>query len=141
MFDLSLLPFELPERFHSVSYKSECYPGAKGMDGLKNGANCQQYAYELLRHFGYFVPDLRSSDLWEDKEHTRKIEALEVFDLVLLNHNNQSWGAHIGIYSGENRILHLSKRIGIPALEALDVMMAREEYRHYIGAKRCKLQF
>ena len=51
-------------RFHQVLYNHERYPGAPGVRGLVGDANCQQYAYEFLREFGYtkdsWVPALVS---------------------------------------------------------------------------------
>ncbi len=49
---------KIPREFMSVRYVGKCYPGATGVVGIKDGANCQQFAYELLRHFGRRVPDL-----------------------------------------------------------------------------------
>jgi hypothetical protein len=51
--DLSQSPIKIPERFHQVRYDYERYPGTPGVLGLVGGANCQQYAYELLRAFGH----------------------------------------------------------------------------------------
>ena len=68
--DLSQSPIKIPERFHQVCYDYEGYPGTPGVLGLVGGANCQQYAYELLRAFGYATPDFRSSDLWADTTFT-----------------------------------------------------------------------
>ena len=52
-FHLSQSPIKIPARFHQVLYNHERYPGAPGVRGLVGGANCQQYAYEFLREFGY----------------------------------------------------------------------------------------
>ncbi|MFY9989341.1 MAG: hypothetical protein WAK31_31605 [Chthoniobacterales bacterium] len=83
--DLSKSPIRIPEWFHKVRYNYERYPGAPGVRGLAGGANCQQYAYEFLRAFGYKVPDFRSSDLWMDTIHTIVSNSPEPFDLVLLH--------------------------------------------------------
>src|ERR1700757_3112860 len=68
--ELSQSPIKIPERFHQVLYNYDRYPGAPGVRGFVGGANCQQYAYEFLREFGYTIPDFRSSDLWEDTKPT-----------------------------------------------------------------------
>jgi murein DD-endopeptidase / murein LD-carboxypeptidase len=89
--ELSQSPIKIPERFHQVLYNYDRYPGAPGVRGLVGGANCQQYAYEFLREFGYTIPDFRSSDLWEDTKHTGVVSELpQAFDLVLVNDNPDS---------------------------------------------------
>jgi len=57
--ELSQSPIKIPEHFHQVLYNYDRYPGAPGVRGLVGGANCQQYAYEFLREFGYTIPDFR----------------------------------------------------------------------------------
>src|SRR6266545_5225071 len=47
--DFSLSPLPIPARFHHVRYDGARYPGAAGVVGLDGGANCQQFAYELIR--------------------------------------------------------------------------------------------
>ena len=64
---------EIPKKFMEVRYAGERYPGAIGVAGVEEGANCQQFAYELVRYFGIQVPDLRSSDLWADEVYTEKV--------------------------------------------------------------------
>src|SRR5688572_13661830 len=71
----------VPQHFLTVRYDGARFPGTPGVAGIAQGANCQQFAYELLRHFGYAVPDLRSSELWADTEHTSRADTLEPFDL------------------------------------------------------------
>jgi lipoprotein Spr len=76
---LSESPIKIPERFWQVRYHRG---GVRGVDG---GANCQQYAYEFLRAFGYRIPDFRSSNLWADTLHTVVTASPERFDLVLVH--------------------------------------------------------
>ena len=134
--ELSKFPIEIPERFHKVRYDGKCYPGAPGVRGLRGGANCQHYAYEFVRAFGYTIPNLRSSGLWVDSAYTVTVEQPEPFDLVLLNGKPDPWGAHVGVYLGKHLILHLSKKIGIPAIESLKSLMQIPKYRYLIGFKR-----
>jgi murein DD-endopeptidase / murein LD-carboxypeptidase len=98
--DLSKSPIKIPKRFHLVRYNHERYPGAPGVRGLVGGANCQQYGYEFLREFGYTIPDFRSSDLWEDTEHTVVSELPEAFDLILVNGSPEPWGGTCGYMLG-----------------------------------------
>jgi hypothetical protein len=134
--DLSQSPIKIPKRFHQVRYNHDRYPGAPGVRGLVGGANCQQYAYEFLREFGYTIPDFRSSDLWEDTEHTVASELPEAFYLILVNGNPEPWGAHVGVCLGDGLLLHLSQKIGMPAIEKIESLMERAEYRYLIGFKR-----
>ena len=101
--------------------------------GVMGGANCQLYAYEFLREFGYMIPGFRSSDLWADTVHTVVSTRPEPFDLVLVNDNPDPWGAHVGIYLGHGAVLHLSQKFGVPAIESLESLMQKAEYRVETG--------
>ena len=129
---------DIPEHFMAVRYDGLRYPGAPGVSGVASGANCQQFAYELLRHFGFVVPDLRSSDLWEDTQHTSRVEKLEPFDLLLFSPDGQSYGAHVGVYLGEDKVIHLSKAAGIAELRDLAWFRNTPRYRVLLGGKRCR---
>lgn len=106
---------EVPPSFLSVAYNAECYPGSATAVGLSNGANCQHFAFEFLRHFGKQIANFRSSELWEDTDHTLEVMVFEPLDLLLYNSKQQSWGAHVGVFLGEGSIIHLSKELGRPA--------------------------
>jgi murein DD-endopeptidase / murein LD-carboxypeptidase len=134
--DLSLSPIEIPKQFYRVRYNGKCYPGAPGVRGLRAGANCQHYAYEFVRASGYTIPALRSSGLWADTVHTATVEQAEPFDLVLLNSKMDPWGAHVGVYLGQHLVLHLCKKIGVPAIESIESLMQRPKYHYLIGFKR-----
>jgi murein DD-endopeptidase / murein LD-carboxypeptidase len=134
--DLSRSPIKIPERFQKVLYDEKRYPGAPGVRGVTEGANCQQYAYEFVRAFGFTIPDFRSSDLWADTAHTHVAKRPEPFDLVLVNNAPISWGAHVGVYLGSGFVLHLSKKLGVPAMEPVQSMMRRARYRYLLGFKR-----
>jgi len=135
--DLSRSPVAIPVGFHGVPYNRDRYPGAPAVQGLDGGANCQHYPYEFLRHFGFIVPDFRSSDLWEDTAYTSVAAHLQPFDLVLVNRTPRSFGGHVGVFLGDVGILHLSRAIGVPAIEKLAALTGRDAYRCFIGAKRC----
>jgi hypothetical protein len=136
MLDVSRSSIPLPAHFRDVRYNGDHFPGAPGTDGVAGGANCQQYAYAILRHHGFELPDLRSSDLWADTRHTAVVQQMAPFDLVMVHGNPDSWGAHVGICVGENLVLHLSKAIDAPAIETLEEIQRRDEYRYLIGFKR-----
>jgi murein DD-endopeptidase / murein LD-carboxypeptidase len=130
MIDFDHSPIAIPEQFRYVPYKGNCYPGSPHLTTLKNGANCQVFAYEFIRYYGCKIPDFRSSNLWEDNEYTKHITELMPLDLV-------SWGAHVGVYLGDNLVIHLSKALGLPAIEKIDVLLQKPDYICFLGAKRC----
>ena len=135
--DFSRAPLAIPERFHHVRYNAAHYPGAAGVVGLDGGANCQQFAYELLRHFNFAPPDYRSSELWEDETHTRTVVGeLEPCDLLLFNRTPAAWGAHVAVYLGSELAIHLSQRAGVPVIWTIEDFGSRPEYVCFIGAKR-----
>ncbi|MFZ0659535.1 MAG: hypothetical protein WAM05_12495 [Candidatus Binataceae bacterium] len=126
----------IPRKFLRVQYNGACYPGAPNLHGLAQGANCQHFAYELLRHFGRAMPNLRSSDLWSDTRFTRRVVRLLPLDLLLFNRTRRAWGAHLAVYLGRGRAIHLSKQLGTPAVWTLEDFAEHEPYRLCLGAKR-----
>lgn len=126
----------IPEYFLNVIYNASNYPGAASTNGLIGGANCQVFAYELLRYFGKTVPDLRSSNLWEDSQYTYVVTELQPLDLLIWNHTSQPWGAHMGVYVGEGSAIHLCKEIGLPVIWKLERFLEEKQYAVFIGAKR-----
>ena len=124
----------LPTRFRAVRYD-----GAKTPDGghdVSDGANCQRYAYAVLAHFGMELPPWRSSELWADDALTEAVVAFRPLDLLLFNRTEESFGAHVAVYAGQGRALHLAKSVGQPALWSLAEFAERPEYRVLIGGKR-----
>lgn len=128
---------DIPAHFLTVRYDGARYPGAVGTVGVADGANCQQFAYELLRHFGFVVPDLRSSELWADTEHTVRVESLAPFDLLLFSPAGSAWGAHVGVYLGDEQVIHLAKEAGLPEVRPLAWFCEVPRYRVLLGGKRC----
>ena len=135
--DLNRSPIRVPARFYDVPFNFDRYPGAAGVSGFTGGANCQLYAYEFLREHGYSISDLRSSKLWEDTEYTYEVALPQAFDIAMVHERPEAWGAHVMLCVGNNLFLHLSSRIGRPAVESLDEVMARPYYQYLIGFKRC----
>jgi hypothetical protein len=135
--DFSLSPLTIPERFYHVRYNGARYPGAEGVVGLDGGANCQQFVYELIRHFGFASPDYRSSELWEDEIHTQTVVGeLAPCDLLLFNRTSAAWGAHLAVHLGMNLAIHLSQRAGVPVIWKIEEFSLCPEYACFIGAKR-----
>ncbi len=119
-----------------MRYDARCYPGSEiQVDGR---GNCQSFAYAVLRHFGRVVPDFRSSELWSDTRFTFEVGEFVPLDIVLFNSTENAYGAHVGIYAGAERILHLSKQVGFPTRWTLDEFARNPRYRVRIGAKRTR---
>lgn len=55
----------LPAHFWDVVYDGTSTP--LNIPDLVGRANCQVFAYAVLKHFGRVVPPLRSSELWTDR--------------------------------------------------------------------------
>lgn len=127
---------KIPDHFFSIKYKDKHYPGAKGAYTLKDGANCQVFAYEILRFFGKEIPDFRSSELFEDTVHTKKVDVFEPLDILMWNKDNSAWGAHVGLFIGDNSVIHLSKENTYPEICRLEDFTQKEAYHVFIGAKR-----
>jgi cell wall-associated NlpC family hydrolase len=127
---------EVPAHFFSVQYNGRQYPGTKNTYEPFKEANCQLFAYELLRYFGKQIPDFRSSDLWEDELWTYRVSSVKPLDLFLYNSKNKSWGAHVGIYLGGDKIIHLSKEIKHPIIWSHQDFLSNSRYKFFIGAKR-----
>jgi hypothetical protein len=130
---------DLPDSFWDVRYVGARYPGSaavRARPGLAEGANCQFFAYEVLRHFGLCPPDLRSSELWADTAATREVAVPRPLDLVLLNAVRDAWGAHVGVWAGAEKVLHLCAETRRPALWDLPTFAARPSYRILLGFKR-----
>lgn len=130
---------ELPDAFWEVRYVGARYPGSpavRARPGLEDGANCQLFAYEVLRYFGFNPPELRSSELWDDTGTSHRVAVPRPLDLVLVNSSNDAWGAHIGVWAADDAVLHLCAETGRPALWSLAMFAARPGYRELVGYKR-----
>ncbi len=125
----------LPEWLTTVPYDGSRIPGSPGDPAA--GANCQVYAYAVLRHFGLAAPDLRSRELWHDTASTSPVAEPAPLDLALFNRTADPFGAHLGVWTDDDRVLHLCTEIGTPAVWTLTQFAARERYRTLIGFKRC----
>jgi cell wall-associated NlpC family hydrolase len=125
---------DVPAAFWHVPYDAECF----GVRDVAAGANCQAFAYALLRHFGRDVSDFRSSDLWEDTRETERVADLAPLDLVLFNRTADPYGAHVGVYLGGGRVIHLSQRVGKPAVWPIERFAREPGYEVFIGAKRVR---
>ncbi|MEV8037995.1 hydrolase [Streptomyces sp. NPDC002742] len=130
---------QLPAAFWTVPYVGSRFPGAPevaDLPGLEEGANCQLFACEVLRHFSLVPPDLRSSELWADTQATVRVSVAQPLDLVLFNATDDAYGAHVGVWVNEGRVLHLCAEIGRPVVWEMTEFAKRHRYRVLIGIKR-----
>jgi hypothetical protein len=129
---------DIPEHFWRVTYDPAHDPNSPVLVPMAQGANCQNFAYELLKHFDRHVPLLRSSNLWEDSEHTTAVSKPEPLDLLLFNRTNDPWGAHVALHVGDGQAIHLAKKLGSPVVWPIEKFSEQVEYRVFIGAKRAR---
>ncbi|MEF3114773.1 cell wall hydrolase [Streptomyces chrestomyceticus] len=136
----------LPAALRDVPYDGARHPGAPPPPGrhpydVTAGANCQLYAYAVLRHFGHEVPPLRSAELWADTAATVRAEPPGPLDLVLFDAGQApgrppGYGAHVGVHLGPDQVLHLCKEAGRPAVWTYADFARRARYARFLGAKR-----
>ena len=126
---------DLPEWYWGVPYIGERESGGFPRGNLSAGANCQRWAYEVLRHFGFTVPDLRSDELWHDTVATRQVDAPRPLDLVLYKGDADPFGAHVGVWTGD-AVAHLCREVGRPTVWPQPEFDLRPRYAVRIGFKR-----
>ncbi|MFI2240533.1 cell wall hydrolase [Streptomyces chrestomyceticus] len=136
----------LPAALRDVPYDGARHPGAPPPPGrhpydVTAGANCQLYAYAVLRHFGREVPPLRSAELWADTAATVRAEPPGLLDLVLFDAGEvperpAGYGAHVGVHLGPDQVLHLCKEAGRPAVWTYADFARRTRYARFLGAKQ-----
>ena len=119
-----------------VRYDCAHHPLAEPGSIFRDGANCQRFVFELLKHFGYEVGPMRSSELWADRRFTNPVRRMRPLDILMFNRGDTAWGAHVALYLGDGRAIHLSKEVGRPAVWEVAEFHARERYRTLVGIKR-----
>jgi cell wall-associated NlpC family hydrolase len=102
-------------------------------------ANCQQYAYTVLAHFGLQVPPLRAAELWTDSRLHTVTGDEQPLDLVLYAPTKDPYAAHVGVIVGDDAILHLCAELNHPAVWNERGFAQRERYSCRIGARRVGL--
>jgi len=126
---------KIPARFLKVRYNGAAHPHAS-LTGLEAGANCQRFAFALLEHFGYAIAPMRSRELWADRRFTRRVHRMRPCDILMFNREEKAWGAHLAMYVGNGRAIHLSKALGLPAIWDLAEFARCPRYKILLGIKR-----
>lgn len=135
----NMISILLPEWYMDIKYDSTNIPDWNQKDIRNTWANCQVYAYELLRYNNKSIPDYRSKELWEDTIYSTVVSwKYEPLDVLFFNKENNPYGAHLGVYIWDNKVLHNSKDIWKPAIFELDDFLRIEKYQFCIWAKRFK---
>ena len=127
---------EVPRKFMRVRYDGARHPLAGPGSIFRNGANCQRFVFELLKHFGYAIGPMRSSELEADRRFTRPVRRIRPLDILMFNRTDKAWGAHIALYLGDGRAIHLSKEAGRPAVWEVTEFSKHERYRTLVAVKR-----
>jgi hypothetical protein len=74
--------------------------------------------------------------LWEDEDYTFIVNRYAPLDLILFNCTRAAFGAHVGVFVGDNNVLHLARRVGSPAIWSLHAFAEIVSYRVLVGGKR-----
>ena len=129
----------IPAQFWRIKYDQDHDGNAPLLPNISESPNCQNFAYALLKHFGYEIPPFRSSDLWEDTQETVVVTGkLQALDLLLFNRTSNPWGAHVALYLGDGKAIHLSKKESKAVIWPFAQFQMLPEYRIFIGAKRLR---
>lgn len=127
----------LPDWLFNISYNGKIIPNGEQHDMLEVGANCQVFAYYLLREHGFYVPKYRSSELWADTEFSEVILSnFQPFDILFFHKKQEAYGAHVAVYLGNNQAIHLSKRMNKPVIWSVESFYQYPEYQFLLGGKR-----
>jgi hypothetical protein len=129
----------IPEKFYSVKYNYDRYPGVEDQANFSQGANCQVFSYELLAINGVRAPNLRSSNLWEDSEYTIKVEGdIKPLDLLLFNRISDPYGAHMAVSLGGEDLIHLAMHNEVAEISTINELCKLDKYKVFLGAIRVK---
>ena len=101
-----------------------------------DGSNCQRFGYGVLGLFHLRVPPLRSLELWAEQQACATVVRPQALDLVLYSPTGGAFGAHVGVWLGEDLVLHLCAEVGQPTLWGNGEFAMRTRYAHRVGFKR-----
>jgi len=119
----------IPKWYMNIVYNGRIIPNDIYHDIQITWANCQVYAYQLLRYNNMEVPDYRSKELWEDIKFSYEVKEFKPLDILFFNKIENPWWAHLGIYIWNNQVLHNSLDIGKPEVRDLDDFSINNKYK------------
>lgn len=127
----------IPDDFWRIEFDRKHDRDSPNLPSVAESANCQNFAYSLLKHFGHEISPFRSSNLWEDARETAVVSGeLMPLDLLLFNSTPRAWGAHVALYLGDSQAIHLSLKNARAVILPIARFQVLPEYRVLIGAKR-----
>ena len=101
----------------NIKYNGRIIPNGQPHNILTTGANCQVFAYYLLRYHNLVVPDFRSSELWTDTTFSEVVMTnYQPLDILFFHKKNNAYGAHLAVYLGNNQAIHNAKKNGVPVI-------------------------
>lgn len=68
--------------------------------------------------------------------HTITVDQYQPLDLLLFSPTHNAWGAHVAVHVGNDRAIHLSRRVGLAAVWPLAQFAEYPQYRVLLGGKR-----
>ena len=126
----------IPDWYMSIKYTPSVIPDGRLYDIFNEWANCQVFSYELLRLNGKNVPNLRSSELWEDQIFSYRVNNYKPLDILFFNYDDNSYWAHLWVYIWNNKVIHLSKQNWFPVIWSIDEFKCLKQYSVILWAKR-----
>ncbi len=132
---------KIPETFFTIPYNTEVNPDnpPDDLSDLSAGSNCLIFSYAILQHNWFSPPMLWSRELWDDEEFTEKVEEYREWDILLFgNNSSDAYWWHAGICLGWDKVIHLSKEVGIPEITTYQELIERGSYKYLLWAKRLK---
>jgi len=127
---------KVPDAFWTIPYCTDRIPGVANQSDLSLGANCQVFAYAVLKENGLLVPNVRSSELWSDTHYSKVVTDFMPLDLMLYNSRDTAYGAHVAVYLGDGDVIHLSLQNGKPEIISHEKLLMNKKYPCFVGAKR-----
>lgn len=128
-----------PEWAAEAPYLASAHPGVTGAADLNGGANCQSYAFAMLRLFGVAIPPHRSSELFVDPNLAHvSVSDATTLDLVLFSDYEEAWGAHVALCLNSSELVHLSADVGRPSIWTWTDFAVRMRYSTVVAVLRSK---
>jgi len=83
------------------------------------------------------VPEYRSSELWSDTEYSEVVQDnFKPLDILFFHKREEAYGAHIAVYLGNDKAIHLSKKVGKPVIWEINTFFEYPRYQFLLGGKR-----
>jgi hypothetical protein len=134
--DLKKSWIKIPKWILEIIYNPKIFPNWEVHDYVKDGANCQVFAYEILKFNWKKVPDLRSSEMWADNKISFEVHDFEKLDLIFFNNSTESYWAHVWLYIWNNKVIHNTNKTWWVEIWDLEEFRKYEDYQFILWWKR-----